>query len=372
MDERQRQMKELAKKKMEDESALLRLREELGRTLLSREGDTGEMGETYRQHLKDIEDARAQIADIEAKITRAAELGSAISGKEDARKTLIEEMGEGYARLGQLIVENLPASPPETPPGEAHFASPFKAQLDILSPKIKALESKLSELGGSKDENFFAKIGKGAQHVVVRTVLGKNIESLRRICRKAGEAYFDTEEKEYLHGEQAKSLAEQIDTQRRRLAEIDKEIEGLRGQKREIEGKIGTGWSPTRKIQSQEKRITGIQEELRTLYRLFGSQAEDPQSREASLIQEEDLVLINSIKTSKDILKEDGNKIERIEVSLGIEDEQLEIEKMRKNITKTRKQVEELEWTISGLEEKISVREGRIADLHKRLEAIGS
>ncbi|MDR2536519.1 MAG: hypothetical protein LBD29_10870 [Treponema sp.] len=357
MDERKKTIKELEGKKKEAQGAVNLILEQLGETLLVRMKEQArvfvpELTE-YRRLLQDIDESQQYITTIENDILRLKELQHSIAVKERECSVQTRQLSDCHVRLGELLLETSEFD---------HCYSSYKQQIEMLIPKIRSLEERLEQLNDKNEANVFSWIGKNAQGMVIRSLLGNSQESLRRIYETLGEHCILS--KEDVHGG-TYTLLQTIQGLRTRTSEVAAEIARLKTDYRKIGDVFGSDGNPMKRIQDMEKHITCIQGELTILYLRIGTQAADPESTAqfALFLHNEDKPLFDEIQTIRQTQSNIEEQIEKIKASITIDDELAEIANLQKNINRHRRRIAASEQAIAELEEQVNNANQRIETL---------
>jgi predicted nucleic acid-binding Zn-ribbon protein len=170
------------------------------------------------------------------------------------------------------------------------------------------------------------------------------------------------------------------------FAEIDKmreisrsamdELSQLKDEKRMISAGFGIDGNPQKQIQSVKNHIMQIREELRALYRNFGTHAAGIMDEEISpdrkyfidtIVTAEDGEIIGrAVRLSQSIIEND-KAIGKLRASLAIDEEKAKIEKYKRSIQEKKDRIADLEKAIADLEESVGDSEKNIQELQKQL-----
>ena len=167
-----------------------RLLEELGESLLIREGESaGESAGSagfeafageYRRLCKEVRDSGEAVKAIESDTRRLKQIGETLSLVEETLAAGRQDRDRLYTLLGERIMD-------DTALGE--LTSPFKRQLDALGGKIRSLEEQLGELEAQDSSNLFVRLGKSAKARFYHAALEKNHAGIRRIYEALGKEF---------------------------------------------------------------------------------------------------------------------------------------------------------------------------------------
>jgi len=375
MDDKQKALRELEGRKREDEAALREKLAALGEALLSRDGADGDEAAERRQRralLKEQNEARTRIGDIEAAVLRRKEVEAEIAGKEEAQRGRLRELDDSYALLGMRLLEADADEGPADGAGaggspEQTRAALVHARAREVRVKVEALERQLAELDAADGggAGFFARIGRGAQGLMVKAALGKSRGDLVRLYRKAGEDFFNADGGYGpLAGKEAAALAETAAGQRRQVSALGNEILQLREERLHLGEQ--TGANPASRIRGEERAIERAGERLREIYRAFGEAVSDGGKKKAAL-RKEDEALLKEVKTARELVAGDDARIEKVRAAIAIDGEKAAIGKARGDIDRARRKIADCQRGIREQEANIAEREARIAELEKKL-----
>jgi archaellum component FlaC len=375
MDERKKIIRDLEDKKQADLEGVNRLLENLGETLLLRQGPDqdreafsapGSSADNpaglcmeYRRLLEKIAEDGDSIKSIEADTRRIKELEQEIALKEKQNLENSREISLLYAQLGQYVL---------TDPAFSGFAGPYRNQIDEILLKIDARETRLNELE-QKNGGIFSWIGKNAQGLVVKAALAKNQSDLHKIYRSAGERFAVSGEDAQAGDRDVRELAEKIGDLRRNTEELSAEILSRKEECRKTGELFGAEGSPVKRILNLEKQIARAKEDLRVVYRTFGAYALDPAWKDsfASLITPEDSSQKDKIEALRGSVRETESRIEKLKAAAAIDDEKHEIEKLKRSIEDQRRRIQSARDVIAEMERRIESAEKHIEELTKLL-----
>jgi predicted nucleic acid-binding Zn-ribbon protein len=270
-----------------------------------------------------------------------------------------------FRKLGKALLENSAYD---------NYTSLFREQADALATKLESLETRIGELDNKEGGNVFSCIGKRAQGLVLRSFLSKAQESQEQLYQNVGERY-NSRDALSENDEIALVLAE-IDKMREISRSAMDELSQLKDEKRMISAGFGIDGNPQKQIQSVKNHITQIREELRALYRNFGTHAAGIMDEEISpdrkyfidtIVTAEDGEIIGrAVRLSQSIIEND-KAIGKLRASLAIDEEKAKIEKYRRSIQEKRDRIADLEKAIADLEESVGDSEKNIQELQKQL-----
>ena len=362
MDERKSVIRDLEYKNRIDTDAINRHYENLGESLFQRIGD-GEPfaeseGETPGTLLKefrnlhiDIEESREIIKSLEADINRLKELDAEITEKEAEQSSLESDFDKTSLKLGEELMDH------------ADWEDPLKPQEVLILAKINEQEEKQAELEG-REGGIFAWIGKNAQMAVSKGIILKNKHSLQRLYRSAGEKFISGRHDYVLTGEAGES-AEKARELKEEISAIAVNLAMLKGERRNMSDIFSAEGNPNRRISAQEKHIIHIQGLFPGVERRLGAlaAAQDAEDELSSLLSDEDRQVIENIGLVKNEIAERELKIAKLNAAIKIDDENSEIEKLKKSILGQRQKITAAEEAIGKLETEISDAKSRIEEL---------
>jgi chromosome segregation ATPase len=354
MDYRKKNIADLENKKQESLRSLDLIREDLGRRLLERigEGDfpSGDAAE-YRRLRQEAADSEASIKAIEEDSLRLQALDEDIEQKEEFLAARLKDLSALYRDLGKQTLAD---------PQCGDLSAFYRQRTDTLIPKIESLEARLEELEAKDGANVFTWIGKSAQAVVIRSFLVKAQDDLERLYEAAGDQF----SRPGTEGPKGKTgLLGDIENLRGQIGSLEGELEGLRGERRKTGLSFSAEGGPVKHIQSLEKHIGRIREELKTIYRRFGEEAGENKKRFASLLNGDDQQALEKIALLRKTLRDYEGEIEKQKASLAVDEQKGEIAKLEKAILEQRDRIAASEKTIAGYTQKIAEARERIAEL---------
>jgi chromosome segregation ATPase len=377
MDERKRSIQELGVKKRETLDAITTLQGELGGSLLKRNlgeihvPDAGALAERedipesvrtaksaaeYLKFLKDIADTQALILKIEEDTARLKAVEEDVAVKEKISKDCSRELNSDFTSLGELIFNDSDFSA---------FISTYEKQAADIVNKIRSLEYQIEEIEIRADGNVFARLGRNAKSLALRSFLNKNQENLQRIYRTVGEKYALAGTHEPSSNPDVEDLFEQIQTKRYSFQDISAELTELRSERRKIGDSLGTEGNPVKRTGALEKHIALDRNQILSVFTAFGAVVSDPMEAEnfAALLSAEDTEIIAKISEKKDTVQNLNTRIESLKASLAIDDEKAEIEKLNRSIGEQRQRIRNAEKAIEEFNGQIAQSEKKIEEL---------
>jgi predicted component of type VI protein secretion system len=233
----------------------------------------------------------------------------------------------------------------------------YRRQLEALTPKIRSLEDRLEGIAERDASNVLSWVGRGAQSLVVRSLLAKNQAGLRRIYAAAGErfAHYDFQVSSGGIAELQKALAEKEHS----LTKFEEELTILKDERRRILDSFGG--HPAKRVQALEKQIALLQEELDSLCLRVSITAEREEF--APLLRAEDHDALARIREVRESLRQYGVRIEKLRASLAIDAERAEIAKMERAIAEHERRIAAGRKSVRDLRKNIAEANRRIAEL---------
>ncbi|MCL2208549.1 MAG: hypothetical protein FWC19_00640 [Treponema sp.] len=367
MDDRKKRIDDLLRNNQEARSSLDTLLENFGENLYSRTKNTQADFDDIIQFnacLQDISDSNSTIGKIEEKNRRFKELEEAIENKEQEEKEREKELAVIYRRLGKTLLENKTYD---------DYTSFFREQADALKAKLESLETRIGELDSKEGGNVFSWIGKSAQGLVLRSFHSKAQENQEQLYYNVGERFSNRES--VSRDDEVAIILTEIESFRNVSRSAMNALSVLKDEKRVISASFGIDGNPQKQIQNIKNHIIQVREELRQLYRNFGSQAAGIDEN----IKPERKYFIDTIVTAEDgeaigravklnqSIKDNDAAIAKLKASLAIDEEKNKIEKFKKQIEDKKVKITDLENDIRDLEDTVTESEKHIQDLEKQL-----
>ena len=367
MDDRKKRIDDLVRNNDENYSSLNNLLKNLGENLYLRvkgmQVDFEDVAQ-YNILLRDIAESNIAIGKIEEKNRRFRELEDTIEAKEQEEKERSKGIAGVYRKLGKALLENN---------AYQDYTSLFKEQANALNAKLESLETRITELEIKEGGNVFSWIGKSAQGLVLRSFLSKAQESQEQLYHNVGERYSTRDS--VCEDDEVAVIRKDIDNLREVSRDALNELSKLKDEKRIIQAGFEIDGNPQKQIQSVKNHIEQIREELRNMYRKFGSQAagidEDLKPERKYFIDtivtaEDGETIGRAVRLNQSII-DNEKAIGKLKASLAIDDEKAKIEKFKRSIDDKKNRIIDLENDISGLQESVSECENTIQELQKQL-----
>jgi chromosome segregation ATPase len=370
MDERRNKIRDLETKKSSDNRTRNQLLEGLGEALLRRIGDnepfTNDTGDApgsvlaeYRKLQKEIDESHELIKTLEKEVLRLKELEETISAREEEKSRLEEGLEEVHASLGKTLLEN---------PNFEEEKGIARRQEEALLDRINEHELKLEELE-KREGGILVWLGKSAQITVSKTILVKNRAALKQLYRTTGEKFLFSKPVELLEGEIALTAGKVMGL-REQLSSLGEDLAGLKGDRRKIGEIFGADGSPSRRIHGLEKHIAHVKGKFPDLYLRMGSLVTDEKEKAllSSFLSDEDTPVLEKAAFFKSQIANSDLEIDKLKVSINIDNERAAIEKMEKGIKAQQHKITLAQEVIADFERQITETEKRIVELKAFLE----
>ncbi|MDR2516598.1 MAG: hypothetical protein LBC88_04360 [Spirochaetaceae bacterium] len=364
MDERKKEIRMLETRNRENATTIETCLEKLGASLVPRL-DGG--SEEYHALQKEIAGSGEAIRGVTSDVERLKALDGEIRNREHDQIEEDRAISRLYARIGELIMEYDEYSA---------LTAPFRAQADTLVPKINSLKMRLDALE-EKSDNVFARIGRGAQGIVLRSFLIKNQNNLERIYAAAGEHFVlrnGTPEPARPVDEAGGAVRETLDritASRKSRDAAAQELALLREERRRINEALAAEGGAARKIQLLEKNISRAREDLAALYRRAGGEAETGEGpgaeRRGEMLEAADIEALEQIRRLRDAVRLNGQRIGRLETAIAIDETNADIAKMEEAVKEHRRRIQESENAAANLERLIARSRERVETLSREL-----
>ena len=392
MDERRKQISELEKRK-KDQSILLDTQlSRIGETLFSRIPD--KMREepsafpelsVYRRLKSDLSKLEDQIIAAEEKIIKFNSLEENIETGKKEEKDCIKELSEVYGKLGKSLLEASDNN------NYVNFCAPFRNQADTLKSKIMSHEDRIAALEHRDGGNIFSWIGKSAKSMVLRSFLSKANDNIEQLYRKIGERYsrhdnHNTGKKtkktnDLPEDDEIKYLCDEIERKREILRGLSQDLTGFKEEKQKIHSEYSHDGGMQKFIQVRNNHISNVQNEFKKLFRQIGAEACGivplPQSAplkrskiiDSLKLPEDNIEFDNAVKINQYII-EDEKAIEKLRISLLIDDEKARIEKFLRLIQEKKEEIAQANKGISEYEKYINDAKERIKKSEESLKEL--
>ena len=364
MDERKAVIRELEGKKRADSDARSRLLEGLGEVLIHKieEGDfysqaIGEILADYHGRHKEIADAADANKALETDNLRFKELEDTIASKEGESGRLTKEFAEVCAHLGKALSQT------------RAFGDMYREQEQTLLAKIDEQEQKTRDLQ-EREGGVLAWLGKNAQIAVSKALLLKHRSALHKLYRAAAEQFLAAGANTDALDEEAVEATHAATTLKATLDSLTEELSALKGERRKLTDAFGAEGSPSRRIQANQKRVAVIKEGFPALYGRLGALAAESPGKEAlaPVFSAEDSALLVKAAAIQSSIDLSELKLKKVRAEISIDDENAEIEKIKKAIAHQRGKIAAATEEIGELEKQIGECEQTIEELKNFLK----
>jgi hypothetical protein len=371
MDERKKSIAGLEAKKQAALASLNLIAENFGEILFTRIYGQGEPpaeqaawtpsgAQEYLRLKKDIADSEQLIRAAESDTLRLKELEISIHGKEEESAALSREAMETRTELGRRMHGD---------PAFAGITGSSQDRLDNLTDRIRAAELKLDQVDGRDGSNVFSWVGKNAQALPLRFLLGRDQANLEKTYESLGARLLRGENAGLVSGHEIAGLAEEAGELEKKAETLKTELVQLRSERGKLSSTFAAEGGALKRIQGLERHIAHVKGELKIIYRRFGEEAADP-ARAADfvhLFNDDDKPVLEKSELAKKNIEEYDGEIEKLKAAIAIDDEKAGIEKMRKSIRDHQDRIKASEEAIADLEERIAGAEKHITELERLL-----
>ncbi|MFP3090279.1 hypothetical protein LQZ21_08125 [Treponema sp. TIM-1] len=368
MEERQKNIKDLEQKKQAELRSMALMREDLGKSLLSRmktgEGDAEGLFGEYRRIQQETADSQALIGTIQEELVRLGQLDEAAARNEQALSQVRQGLGRLYYGLGEWVLE-------DDAPGE--FTEPLRRQLTTLRDKVSSLEDRMEGLTGKDPANILVQLGRNTQSLLLRSSLEKTRSALRLVYETAGEKFARQQQGQPAGSGEPDRFLEEIRDLEKQAETLRAESDRLQEERRGIAHTLNIQGGPVKRIRALEKKIRRLKNEFREAAGKYGELAlEKARSGEwEAAFDQDDRLLLQKIAETRNYIEDIETRIEKITASLAIDAEQAAIARMEKALSGHRGRIVAAEKAIAGLEERIHGAKQHIEEL-KKIEAYGT
>jgi hypothetical protein len=334
----------------------------LGRLLLERSQDGRIAIERTAYNRINDETARldAAIRQIDSDVERVNEVDNKIADEERLNAEVRGRLSALYPDLGRLVIEDERFSA---------FSLPYKTRIDALLQKIDDLNGRLAEIGEKGSANIFAWLGRGAQNLVVKSLLTKTETSREQVYAEAGAEF--VRNRPHPVGDQPadsgefEALCTSAGLLKNEYDERDMRIIALKEEKRETLSTFGRGGNANRKKTEIRRRTEQLSRELDDLYLRLGRKAEEPATRLVlqSLFDDEMEMILEDVAHCREVAKDYEDQTAKLKTSLEIDEERADVEKLTKSIAVQRQRIAAAEEIIAQCDRRIAEANKRIADM---------
>jgi predicted RNase H-like nuclease (RuvC/YqgF family) len=360
MDERTKSILVIEQKMADEAGQINRLLRGLGQLLLEH-SDSEDLAVERADYGK-IVDETARLDEAIRQVEKDGERVSGIDGKiaeeERQKSALKERLTAIYPKMGKLAVED---------PAFSAFAAPYKTRIAAIQQKIEGLSGRLNGPNETEEKgnvNVFVWLGKGAQHLVVKSFLARTQSSLERVYAEAGAEFTRNRPASQAGSGETEALYASVESLKNENNGRDLRIIALKEEKRTILSSFGREGSANRKKAEIARRKDRLYLERDDLYLRLGKKAEGPLFMRLTLQPPFDGE-INKIRETvahcREQVKDYENQIAGLKASLEIDRERAEVEKLERSVAEQRQRI-----ALAG--EAIVRYEKAIAEAHKRIE----
>jgi chromosome segregation ATPase len=332
---------------------------ELGRLLLERSRDSSiAAARTAYDRIND-EMARLEgaVRQIDRDAERVNEIDNKVADEERLNGETRRQLTAIYPNLGKLVTEDECFST---------FSSPYRARIEAIQQKIDGLNGRLAEMDGKGNANVFAWLGRSVQSLVDKSTLAKTEAFRERVYAEAGTEFIRDQPVSGQTGSaELDALYAAAGTLKYECDEQDMRVAALKEEKREIVSSFGRDGNANRKRAEIHRRMEQLSRELGDLCLRLGRKAEDPSARPAfeSLLDHEMTGILEDVAHCRETVKDYEDQTTRLKVSLEIDEERAEVERLARLIAVQRQRIAAAEEIIIQHDKHIAEANKRIADL---------
>ncbi|MDR1095600.1 MAG: hypothetical protein LBL31_04370 [Spirochaetaceae bacterium] len=355
--------------KIADETARIdgELRE-LGRLLLERSRDSSIADTRAAYNRINEETARLEtvVRQIDRDAERVNEIDNEIADEERQNSEARRQLAGIYPNLGRLVTEEELFST---------FSAPYRARIDAIQQKIDGLDRRLTEVDEKGNANVFAWLGRSAQNLVVKSRLAKTQASRERVYAEAGAQFLCSQPNDgslpdggQTGSAEWEALYTAAGTLQHECDERDTRVAALKEEKQEIGGSFGHDGNANRKRAEIRRRIDQLSGERGDLCLRLGRKAEDPAVNlmPESLLDHEMTGILEDVAHCRETVKDYEDQTARLKVSLEIDEERAEVERLTRLVAVQRQRIAASEEIIAQHDKHIAEANKRIADLLRR------
>jgi chromosome segregation ATPase len=364
MDERTKSILAI-ERKIADETARIDggLRE-LGRLLLERSGDGGIAdARTARDRINE-ESARLETAvrQIDRDAERVNEIDNGIADEERQNSEARRQLAGIYPNLGRLVTEDA---------FFATFSAPYRERIDALRLKIDGLDRLLAGMDGKGNAPIFAWLGRSARSLAAKSRLAKARAARERVYAEAGAAFLCSDSRPnggQTGSAEGEALYAAAGALKRECDERAARIAALKEEKQEIGGAFGHDGNANRKRAEIRRRIDQLNRERDDLCLRLGRKAEDlaVNRMPEHPLDHEMTGILEDVARCRETVKDYEDQTARLQVSIEIDEERAEVERLLRLIAVQRQRIAAAEEIIAQHGKHIAEANKRIADLLRR------
>jgi hypothetical protein len=335
---------------------------ELGRLFLerSRDGSIAAMRTAYNRINDETARLEAAIREIDRDAERVNEIDNEIADEERLNGEARRQLAAIHPNLGRLVMEEERFST---------FSSPYRAQIDAIQQNIDSLNGWLTEMNEKGNANIFARIGRSAQSLVTKSQLAKTRASRERVYAEVGVEFVRNQPD---GGETGSTEWETLYTAAEALKqegdERDRRIATMKEEKQEIISSFGRDGNANRKRAELRSQMDQLDQERADLYLRLGRKAEDPAANllPESLLDHDMTGILEDVARSRETVKDYEDQTARLRVSLEIDAERAEVERLTRLVAIQRQRITAAEEVIAQHDKHIAEANKRITDLLRR------
>ncbi|MDR1232064.1 MAG: hypothetical protein LBK61_11790 [Spirochaetaceae bacterium] len=332
---------------------------ELGRLLLERSRDSSiaSTQTAYDRINDDIARLEEAVRQIDRDTERMNEIDNKIVDEERLNGEVRRQLTAISPNLGKLITEDEYFST---------FSAPYRTQLDAIQQKIDSLNGRLTGLDEKGNANVFEWLGRSAQGLVAKSALAKAEASRERVYAEAGAEFIRDQPTDVQTGStELDALFTVAGALKHEYDERDVQVAALKKEKQEIISSFGRDGNANRKRAEIRHQMEQLNRELGDLCLRLGKQVEDPSARPAfeGLLDSEMTRILEDVARCREMVKDYEDQTVRLKVSLEIDEERAEVERLSKLNAVQRQRIAAAEEIIIQQDKRIAEANKRIADL---------
>jgi chromosome segregation ATPase len=371
MDERTKSILAIEKKKADESSRIDGCLRGLGRLLL--EGPEDSRIAVEQSAYGRINDETARLAEavrrIDRDVERINEIDNTIADEERVNSEVRGRLTAIYPNVGRLVAEAAATVEAATSVEDGRFTpffAPYKTEIDVIRQKMDSLNERLAEMDEKDPPNILMRLGQSVRHLAIKSQLAKTEASRKQLYAKMGAefAYNRLTDGQAVTGE-LEELCTSASLLKSEYDERDMRVFALKEEKRAIRSTFGREGNENRKRTEIRRQTEQLNRDLNDLYLRLGRKAEDLAARHMfqSLFNDETERILQDIARYREIVRDYEDQTDKLKVSLEIDEERADVEKLTKSIAVQRQR-------IAAAEEIIARHNKRIADATKRIAGL--
>jgi hypothetical protein len=331
----------------------------LGRLLLERSQDGMIAAERSAYERINDETTRldAAIQQIDRDVEQVNEINNKMADAKQLNKDAQGQLVVLFPNLGKRVTEDERLS---------MFAAPYKTRIDGAQQKIDDLNERLAVINEKGPANVFARLGRGAQRLALKSALAKTEAARDRAYAEAGAEFLRNEPVDGQPGcAELDTLYTAAVSLKNEHDERDIRIISLEEEKRKILAAFGHDGNANRKKTEIRYQAEQLGRELNDLYLRLGRKAADPFTRLMfeSLLDDEMRRILEDAEHCRETVKDYEEQTAKLKISLEIDEERADVEKLTKLIAIQRQRIAAAEEIIAQHDKHIAEANKRIADL---------